>query len=92
MKNIINYQTKGTCCKQITVEIEDEIIKNVEFLGGCQGNLSGIKNLIIGRNINEISQKLRGIPCGAKPTSCPDQLAICLEEYIKTQSGVFQTH
>lgn len=87
MKNVINYQTKGTCCKQIIVEVEDEIIKNIEFLGGCQGNLKGIKALVIGANINEISQKLRGISCGDKQTSCPDQLALCLQEYIKTQAA-----
>ena len=83
MSDIINYQTHGTCCKRINLEIEDGIIKDVEFLGGCSGNLGGIKNLIIGQNIEEVARKLRGIPCGSKGTSCPDQLAICLNEYIK---------
>lgn len=86
MSEKINYTTFGTCCKEIIVEIEDEVIKNVEFIGGCQGNLHGIKNLVIGMNINEVSAKLRGIPCGSKPTSCPDQLAICLLEYISKKS------
>ena len=82
MADIINYQTTGTCAKQINLEIEDDIIKNVDFLGGCPGNLIGIKALITGKNINEVKDKLKGIRCGLKPTSCPDQLAVCLEEYI----------
>jgi len=82
MSDIINYQTSGTCCKIINLKIENDIIQDVEFLGGCSGNLGGIRQLILGQNINEVAKKLRGIPCGAKSTSCPDQLAICLEEYI----------
>ena len=83
MSDIINYQTHGTCCKRINLKIENDIIQDVEFLGGCSGNLGGIKKLVIGQNIEEVAKKLRGIPCGTKGTSCPDQLAICLNEYIK---------
>ena len=83
MKDVINYTTYGTCCKQMRVEIEDNIIKDVEFLGGCSGNLQGIKSLVIGMNINDVAKKLKGIDCNSKGTSCPDQLAICLGEYIK---------
>ena len=83
MSDLINYQTSGTCCKRINLKIENNIIQDVEFLGGCSGNLSGIRKLIIGQNINDVAGKLRGIPCGTKSTSCPDQLAICLEQYIK---------
>jgi len=86
MKDIINYMTHGTCCRQMRVEIENNIIKNVEFLGGCNGNLQGIKNLVIGMDINEVAQKLRGIDCSSKGTSCPDQLALCLNEYIKAHN------
>ena len=68
------------------LETENDIIKDVEFIGGCNGNLKGIRSLIIGMNINDVRAKLRGIMCGSKPTSCPDQLAICLEEYIKEKS------
>ena len=85
MADVINYQTHGTCCKRINLKIENEIIQDVEFLGGCAGNLGGIKQLILGQNINDIARKLKGIPCGAKSTSCPDQLAQCLEEYIKSK-------
>lgn len=77
----INYQTSGTCCALMQVAIEDDIIKDVNFLGGCQGNLQGIKSLITGMNIEDVISRLKGIKCGAKPTSCPDQLAKCLESY-----------
>ena len=88
MSDIINYQTHGTCCKRINLKIENEIIQDVEFLGGCAGNLGGIKKLVIGQNINDVASKLRGIPCGTKGTSCPDQLALCLSEYIKQKQTV----
>ena len=58
MSDIINYKTAGTCSKQINIEIEDDIIKNVDFLGGCPGNLAGIKVLVTGQNINEVKDKL----------------------------------
>jgi len=85
MKEAISYETTGTCCRLMNVEIEDDIITNVEFFGGCNGNLKGIKNLVIGMNINEVTSKLKGIHCGDKMTSCPDQLATCLEQYIKSK-------
>ena len=88
MSEIINYQTHGTCCKRINLKINNEIIEDVEFLGGCSGNLGGIRKLVIGQNINEIAQKLKGIPCGTKSTSCPDQLATCLIEYIKSKNAI----
>ena len=86
MSELINYQTQGTCCKMMNVEIENDIIKNVEFIGGCQGNLQGIAKLVIGMNINEVTQKLKGIQCGGKSTSCPDQLATCLLNYIEQKT------
>ena len=84
----IDYMTSGTCCREILLEIEDDIIKNVEFIGGCQGNLQGIKSLVIGMNINEVASKLKGILCGSKPTSCPDQLATCLMKYMEKRAQV----
>lgn len=87
MNDVINFETTGTCCKLMKVEIENDIIKAIDFIGGCNGNLLGIKNLVIGMNINEVSKKLRGIPCGTKSTSCPDQLAICLEQYIQAHQN-----
>ncbi len=80
----ITFKTSGTCCKQIQVSISDNKIVDSVFLGGCNGNLKGIKNLIKGRDIDEIISDLQGIRCGEKNTSCPDQLAQCLLEYKKT--------
>ena len=74
------YKTKGTCSVQIDFDIEDNKIYNLKFLGGCNGNLKGIASLVEGQDINEIKDKLKGIRCGMKETSCPDQLAKALEE------------
>lgn len=76
------YKTKGTCSVKIFFEIEDEKVKNVEYLGGCNGNLQGIGRLVEGMDVNEVIARLEGIHCGMKPTSCPDQLATALKEAI----------
>lgn len=81
MSKVIQYKTTGTCCQIMQVEIEGDIILNAEFLGGCNGNLSGIKSLIKGMKIDDVIEKLSGINCGTKNTSCPDQLAKCLIAY-----------
>ena len=78
---IIKYATYGTCSKLITVAIKNGIVADVEFLGGCNGNLKGISTLVKGLSVDEVIEKLQGITCGPKPTSCPDQLAQCLIEY-----------
>lgn len=80
-EEIIQYQTQGTCSKFIGVGIKDNVITRIQFLGGCQGNLTGISNLVVGMNIDDVIQRLQGIDCGGKGTSCPDQLAKCLIEY-----------
>lgn len=82
----ISYETRGTCSRQINVEIENDIIKNVEFIGGCNGNLKGISSLVRDMNINDAIIRLKGITCGAKNTSCPDQFATCLIQYIESKS------
>ena len=79
------YATKGTCSRSIDVELEGNIIKSVSFLGGCHGNLQGISKLVEGMTVEEATKRLRGICCGSKPTSCPDQLTIALEEAMKAQ-------
>lgn len=76
----IQYRTEGTCCGLINVVVDGSKIYDVEFIGGCMGNLQGIKKLVIGMEIDDVINKLHGIKCGAKPTSCPDQLAKCLIE------------
>ncbi|MCI6151515.1 TIGR03905 family TSCPD domain-containing protein [Fusobacterium perfoetens] len=75
------FITSGVCAREIALEIDDNgIIKNIEFLGGCDGNTHGIENLIIGMSKEDVIKKLKGITCGKKSTSCPDQLAKILEE------------
>lgn len=74
------YRTKGTCSQRIIFDVEDNILKNVEFIGGCNGNLKGISSLVEGMNIDDVIAKIEGITCGFKSTSCPDQLAKALKE------------
>ena len=76
------YKTNGTCSQRILFDIEDGIVKNVQFLGGCNGNLQGISKLVEGMEVNEVIRRVDGIHCGAKATSCPDQLARALKEAI----------
>lgn len=82
---MMKYQTKGTCSTSIDLEVEEGKIKFVEFFGGCNGNLKGIASLVTGMDIDEAISKLKGIRCGFKSTSCPDQLAHALEK-IKNES------
>lgn len=76
----MTYQTKGTCSTSIDIEVENGVIKFVEFFGGCNGNLKGVANLVTGMKVDDAISKLRGIRCGFKNTSCPDQLAQALEQ------------
>lgn len=75
----MKYKTSGTCSSSIDFEIEDNTIQSVVFTGGCNGNLQGISSLVRGMNIDDAISKLKGIKCGMKSTSCPDQLAKALE-------------
>jgi len=74
------YKTRGTCSQYIHFEVEDGKVKNVQFLGGCNGNLKGIGSLVEGMDIDEVITRLEGTTCGSKPTSCPDQLAQALKQ------------
>ena len=74
------YQPKGTCSTRIDFDIEDNKIHNLKFTGGCPGNTSGIASLVEGQDIEEVQKRLKGIKCGFRNTSCPDQLAKALEE------------
>lgn len=76
------YKTKGTCSTMIDVELKDGVIDSVQFTGGCNGNLQGISALVKGMKPEDAISRLKGIRCGFKPTSCPDQLAHALEEMI----------
>ncbi len=74
------YRTKGTCSRSITFDIEDGVVRNVQFEGGCNGNLKGIGAIVDGMKVEDVIDKLSGIRCGFKSTSCPDQLAQALME------------
>ena len=76
------YKTKGTCSQMISFEIEEGKVKNVQFYGGCNGNLKGIASLVEGMDANEVISRVEGIKCGMKSTSCPDQLAQALKEAV----------
>ncbi len=73
------YTPKGVCARQITFEVENGILKNVSFYGGCNGNTQGISSLVEGMEIREVIKRLKGTDCSGKRTSCPDQLAQALE-------------
>ena len=77
------HKTKGTCSQKILFEIEDGILKNVQFIGGCNGNLKGISSLVEGMPVEEVISRIEGIHCGYKATSCPDQLAQALKVAVK---------
>ena len=74
------YKTKGTCSQRIFFDVEGGKVKNVQFVGGCNGNLKGIASLVEGMSVEEVISRLEGIRCGMKATSCPDQLATALKE------------
>lgn len=76
------YQTEGTCSRQIELEVEDDVVKSVHFLGGCHGNLQGIAKLVEGMKTEEVIRRLSGIRCGTKETSCPDQLCCALRQMV----------
>ncbi len=74
------YKTKGTCASRITFDLDGDVVKNVKFTGGCNGNLKGISSIVDGMTVEEIGKRLDGITCGFKNTSCPDQLAKAVTE------------
>ncbi len=79
------YRTKGTCSTMIEVELDGNIVKNVKFTGGCNGNLQGVSRLVAGRTVEEVEETLSGIRCGFKSTSCPDQLSKAVREAYEAQ-------
>ena len=78
------YKTRGVCSRNIYIDVEGDIVKSVRFDGGCNGNTKGISSLVEGMNVDDVIEKLSGIRCGCKDTSCPDQLAEALK-IIKDQ-------
>ena len=79
------YTPRRVCSRSISVEIEDGIIKDCRFIGGCSGNTQGIAKLVIGMKAEEAAERLRGIDCNGRGTSCPDQLSIAIEQAIKSE-------
>ena len=82
----MKYIPNGVCSKEIDIELKDGVIDSVQFTGGCNGNLKGISALVKGMNPEDAITRLKGIKCGFKQTSCPDQLAHALESMISTQA------
>lgn len=81
---IFEFDPKGVCSRHYTIDIDDNnIIKSINIVGGCNGNLSGISKLLVGMTIDEVINNFSGIKCGIKPTSCPDQIAKALIQYKK---------
>jgi len=80
------YKTRGVCSRSIEYEVENGVITKCRFVGGCMGNTQGVAALVTGMNIEEAISRLKGIQCGFRGTSCPDQLATALEEYLE-QNG-----
>lgn len=76
------YTTKGTCSRLINISVDNGVIEDVSFVGGCNGNLQGISRLVEGMPAEEAIARLQGIKCGWKPTSCPDQLSLALREAL----------
>lgn len=80
-----SYRTKGTCAMEIDFDLNGNVVSNIEFLGGCNGNLKAISKLVDGMTVEEIESKLRGNTCGRRPTSCADQLAIAVRQAYNAQ-------
>ena len=81
----IKYNTKGICAVRIEFDVEDGIVQNINFLGGCDGNHKGLAALAEGMTPAQAAAKLKGITCGRRSTSCPDQLALSLEDFMEKQ-------
>ena len=81
----ITYNTRGVCARRVEIDIENNVIQAVKFQGGCAGNTQGVAALLVGMSVDDAIDRLTGIRCGFKPTSCPDQLAKALTEWKETK-------
>jgi len=84
----VRFQPSGVCSKLMVLKISNNQILSMETVGGCNGNLKGIGSLVVGMDINEVINRVQGIPCGSRPTSCPDQLSVALKLYAEQKSKV----
>ena len=85
MKKEFDYKTRGVCSRMIHISVEDDIVTDVKFIGGCHGNTQGVAALVKGMSVEEAIKRLSGIHCGPRPTSCPDQLATALKQYVENK-------
>lgn len=81
------YSPQGVCSSQMIFDIDNGIIKKLNIIGGCPGNTIGVSKLVVGKTIDEVIEMLKGIPCGRRNTSCPDQIAKALQEYKKNKEN-----
>ncbi len=81
----ITYNPHGVCSRQIDIDVEDGIIVKAQYTGGCSGNTQGVAALLVGLTVEEAIKRLKGIHCGPRPTSCPDQTALALEQYLTSK-------
>lgn len=81
----ITYEPRGVCSRKIEIAVEDGIIREASFVGGCSGNTQGLCALLVGMSIEDAIRRLEGIKCGQRPTSCPDQLSRALKQYIENK-------
>lgn len=79
------YRTKGTCASEVIVSLDGDTVTSVRFVGGCNGNTQGIGALVKGMKVSEVIARCKGIHCGVRPTSCPDQLAFALQQALESQ-------
>ena len=86
--DVVRFLPQGVCSKVMELRVKDDIIQSFEAVGGCSGNLQGIARLVQGANIHDVVSRLKGIPCGSRPTSCPDQLSICIQAYINEKAKI----
>ena len=78
-----DFSPKGVCARRLEFELDGDIVKNVQFMGGCNGNLKGITSLLKGMKAQDAIERMEGLTCGPRPTSCPDQVAQCLKEALE---------
>lgn len=81
----MEYTTRGTCSRLIKFDVDGDKVKDVQFVMGCHGNTQGVAKLVEGMDIHEVIKRLKGIDCNGRGTSCPDQLALALEQYLEQQ-------
>lgn len=79
----MEFKPVGVCSKNIDFDVEDGVITHISFVGGCNGNLQGLGNLLVGMKVEDAAKRLKGITCGPRSTSCPDQVAIALNQYLE---------